>query len=185
MNNKYFKPIEYKEVSRKIGYKGKRVRVEEIEYLNGNKKIYREHVNAGPASVILPITEDGKVIMIQEARTPIKTVILALPAGMIEPGELAEEAAIRELEEETGYLAKNIKFLLEYYPAVGYSDEKISIYLATDLKKTKQHLDDTEEIKVVELPLEEVEEMLDKNELITASTMIALLHYFRYEKKEK
>ena len=63
--NKYFKPINYKEISRKIGYQGKRVRVEEIEYLNGNKKIYIEHVNAGPASVILPITEDGEVIMIQ------------------------------------------------------------------------------------------------------------------------
>lgn len=182
--NQYFKPIEYKKISRKIGYQGKRVKVEEIEYLNKDEKvIYREHVNAGPASVILPITEDGKIIMIQEPRTPIGKVILALPAGMIEPGEPAEEAAIRELEEETGYLANEIKFMLEYYPAVGYSDEKISIYLATDLKKTKQHLDDTEDIKVVELSIEEVEEMLDKNELITASTMIALLHYFRYIKK--
>lgn len=182
--NKYFKPIEYKEISRKTGYQGKRVKVEEIEYLNKDEKIiYREHVNAGPASVILPITEDGKVIMIQEPRTPIGTIILALPAGMIEPGEPAEEAAIRELEEETGYLANNIKFMLEYYPAVGYSDEKISIYLATNLKKTKQHLDDTEDIKVLEIPLDEVEKMLDNNELITASTMIALLHYFRYIKK--
>ena len=176
--NKYFKPINYKEISRKIGYQGKRVRVEEIEYLNGNKKIYREHVNAGPASVILPITEDGEVIMIQEPRTPIETVILALPSG-----EVPEQAAIRELEEETGYLAGNIKFMLEYYPAVGYSDEKISIYLATDLKKTKQHLDPTEDITVVKIPLEEVKEMLDNNELITASTMIALLHYFRYMTK--
>lgn len=183
--NKYFKPIDYKEISRKVGYKGKRVKVEEIEYLNGDKKIYREHVNAGPASVIIPITEAGKIIMIQEPRTPIGTVILALPAGKIEPGEDAQEAAVRELEEETGYLAKSIKFLLEYYPAVGYSDEKISIYLATDLEKTKQHLDETEDIKVVELPIEEVVEMLDRNELITASTMIALLHYLRYEKKEK
>lgn len=182
--NQYFKPIEYKEISRKIGYQGKRVKVEEIEYLNKNEKvIYREHVNAGPASVILPITEDGKIIMIQEPRTPIGKVILALPAGMIEQDEPAEEAAVRELEEETGYLANEIKFMLEYYPAVGYSDEKISIYLATDLKKTKQHLDDTEDIKVLEIPIEEVEELLDKNELITASTMIALLHYFRYIKK--
>ena len=118
MNNKYFKPIDYKEVSKKIAYQGKRIRVEEIEYLNGEKKIFREHVKAGKASVILPITEDGKVIMIQEPRTPIETVILGLPAGMIEKGEEADKAAIRELEEETGYLAQSIEHLITYYPAV-------------------------------------------------------------------
>ena len=183
MSNKYFKAIQYKEISRKLVYKGKRVQVEEVEYLNGNKVIYREHVKAGNASVILPITEDNKVIMIQEPRTPIGKVILALPAGIIEAGEDASKAAIRELEEETGYLAENIEFLRQYHPSVGYSDEKIKIYLATNMKKTKQHLDDEEDIEVVEVPLEELIEMLDKNEIITASSTIALMHYLLYKKK--
>jgi len=183
MNNKYFKKMDYKEMSRKIVFNGKRIKVEELEYLNGNKKIYREHVIAGSASVILPITDDGKIIMIRETRTPIGQVILALPAGMIEEGERAEVAAIRELEEETGYLAKNIKFLREYHPSVGYSDEKISIYLATNMKKTQQHLDYEEDIEVLEIPLDEAIKMLDNNEFITASTTIALLHYLRYEIK--
>ena len=183
MYNKYFKEIEYKEISRKLAYKGKRVQVEELEYLNGDKVIYREHVKAGNASVILPITEDNKVIMIQEPRTPIGKVILALPAGMIEEGEEAEKAAIRELEEETGYLASNIEFLREYHPSVGYSDEKITIYLATNMVKTKQRLDDEENINVIEIPLEEIIEMLDKNEIITASSTIALMHYLLYKKK--
>lgn len=183
MSNKYFKEIEYKEISRKLAYKGKRVQVEEIEYLHGDKVIYREHVKAGNASVILPITDDNKVIMIQEARTPIGKVILALPAGMIEEGEEAEKAAIRELEEETGYLASNIEFLREYHPSVGYSDEKITIYLATNMVKTKQRLDDEEEINVIEIPLEELIEMVEKNEIITASSTIALMHYLLYKKK--
>ena len=183
MGNNYFKDIEYKEISKKVAYKGKRIQVEELEYLNGDKVIYREHVKAGNASVILPITDDNKVIMIQEPRTPIGKIILALPAGMIEDGEEADKAAIRELEEETGYLASNIEFLREYYPSVGYSDEKIKIYLATNMKKTKQHLDEEEDIKVIEVPLEEVIEMLDKNEIITASTTIAIMHYLRYKKK--
>ena len=183
MNNKYFKPIDYKEVSKKIAYQGKRIRVEEIEYLNGEKKIFREHVKAGKASVILPITEDGKVIMIQEPRTPIETVILGLPAGTIEKGEQADKAAIRELEEETGYLAQSIEHLITYYPAVGYSDEKIEIYVAKNMKKTKQHLDPTEDIKVIELPMEEVIEMIDKGEFKTASTMIALMYYLRKNNK--
>ena len=183
MSNKYFKEIEYKEVSKKLTYKGKRVQVEELEYLDGDKIIYREHVKAGNASVILPITDDNKVIMIQEPRTPIGKVILALPAGMIEDGEDAKDAAIRELEEETGYLAGDIEFLREYHPSVGYSDEKISIYLATNMKKTKQRLDDEENINVIEVPLEEVIEMIDRNEIITASTTIAVMHYLLYKKK--
>jgi len=183
MSNKYFKELEYKQISKKLAYKGRRVQVEELEYLNGEQVIYREHVKAGDASVILPITEDNKVIMIQEPRTPIGKVILALPAGMIEKGEEAEKAAIRELEEETGYLASNIEFLRGYHPSVGYSDEKIKIYLATNLKKTKQHLDEEEDINVVEIPLEELIEMLNKNEIITASTTIALMHYLIYKKK--
>ena len=166
MSNKYFKEIEYKEISKKLAYNGKRVQVEELEYLNGDKVIHREHVKAGEASVIFPITEDNKVIMIQEPRTPIGKVILALPAGMIEEGEDASKAAIRELEEETGYLASNIEFLREYHPSVGYSDEKIKIYLATNMMKTKQHIDESEDIKVVEVPLEELIEMLEKMKLL-------------------
>ena len=183
MSNKYFKDIEYKEISRKVAYKGKRVKVEELEYLNGDKVIYREHVKAGNASIILPITDDNKVIMVQEPRTPIGKIVLSLPAGMIEDGEEADKAAIRELEEETGYLASNIEFLREYYPSVGYSDEKIKIYLATNMKKTRQHLDYEEDIRVIEVPLEEVIGMLDKNEIITADTTIAVMHYLLYKKK--
>lgn len=183
MMNKYFKKLEYKEISRKQGYNGKRVQVDEIEYLNGNKIIYREHVKAGEAVVILPVTKDNKVIMVQEPRTPIDQVILALPAGMIEPGEDPKDAAIRELEEETGYLASNVEFMREYYPSVGYSNEKLKLYLATDFTKTQQHLDPEEDINVVEVPFDELVEMLDKNEIITASATIALMHYLRYIKR--
>ncbi len=80
MGNKYFKPIEYKLIDKKIAYQGKRLRVEELNYLNGNQKIYREHVIAGDAAVILAIKDNGNVIMIQEPRTPINEVILGLPA---------------------------------------------------------------------------------------------------------
>ena len=184
MSNPYFKEIDYPVKSKKLAYNGKRIKVEELEFLNGDKIIYREHVKAGNASVILPMTEDNKVIMIQEARTPIGKVILALPAGMIEPGEEASEAAIRELEEETGYLASHIEFLREYYSSIGYSDEKISLYLATGMKKTAQRLDDQENIKVIEMPFDELVTMLDKNEIITASTTIALMHYLLYKKQK-
>ena len=180
MSNSYYKELPYREVSKKVAYHGKRVTVEELEYTNGEKKLYREHVRAGNAAVILPITEDRKVIMVQEPRTPIGKMIVSLPAGMIEKGEDAAKAAIRELEEETGYRARQMRFLRDYYSSIGYSDEKIEIYLATHMEKTKQQLDEGEDIQIIELPLEEVVSLLDKNEIKDASTIIALMHYLRY-----
>ena len=79
MENKYFKDMDYKEISRKLVYSGKKVKVEELEYLNGDKLVYREHVDVGNASVILPITENNEIIMVQETRTPIGRLVISLP----------------------------------------------------------------------------------------------------------
>ena len=183
MNKEYFKDMSYKEISRKLVYNGKRIEVEEIEYLNGNKKVYREHVDAGDAIVILPITDSNEVILVQETRTPIGKLVLTIPAGMIEEGEKPEEAARRELEEETGFWAEDIEFLREYHSSIGYTNEKLSIYLATNLKETKQNLDEDEEINVIKLPLDEVINLLNKNQFTDASTIIALMHYIIYKRK--
>lgn len=178
----YFEDINYEIISKKEAYKGKRITVEEVIYNSGKKEIYREHVKAGNAVIILAITDDNKVLMVREARSAIGKIILGLPAGKLEKGENPEEAAIRELEEETGFKAHNIKFLREVFTSCGYTDEKESIYLATNLEKTKQNLDADEELEVLEIPLKSFKEMLEKNEIITASTTIAGLHYFLYLK---
>lgn len=183
VKNKYFKDLEYKLLEKKTAYRGKRIVVEELIYLNGQQKIYREHVLAGDAAVVLAITEENDVIMIQEPRTPIKKVILGLPAGMIEPGEEPKQGAIRELQEETGYLAQDLTLMRVVYPTVGYSNERTFIYLAKNLKKTERNLDETEDINVIKIPLSEIRKMLDENEIITASTTIALMSYFMYYEK--
>ncbi len=182
---KYFKELDYKLLNKKMVYKGRRITVEELTYYNlrDNKKVHREHVLAGDAAIILAINENNEVLMVQEPRTPIGKIILSLPAGMIEPGEKSEDGAIRELEEETGYRAKNIKLLRYEYPSIGYSNERSLIFLARDLEKTHRNLDDTEDIKVVKIKLDELKKMLDTNEILDASTTIALLHYFMYEDK--
>ena len=182
---KCFKELDYKLLNKKMVYKGRRITVEELTYYNlrDNKKVHREHVLAGDAAIILAINENNEVLMVQEPRTPIGKIILSLPAGMIEPGEKSEDGAIRELEEETGYRAKNIKLLRYEYPSIGYSNERSLIFLARDLEKTHRNLDDTEDIKVVKIKLDELKKMLDTNEILDASTTIALLHYFMYEDK--
>lgn len=181
--SKYFKDIDYQLLDRKTAYKGKRIVVEELNYYNPrhHEKLYREHVVAGDAAIIMPITEDNELIMIEEPRTPIGKTVLAFPAGMIEPGETPEEGAARELEEETGYKANWMKQMRAVYPEIGYSSEKTIIFLAKDLVKTQRHLDETEDIEVVKIPLEEAKEMLDNKEFITSNEIVALLHYFAYE----
>ena len=185
MENKYYKKIDYELLDEKVAYKRKRIVVEELHYKNPrtNQILYREHVLAGHAAVILPETDNGEFIMIKEPRTPIGKTVIAFPAGMIEDGESEEEGAIRELEEETGYRAGSIKKLREVYPAIGYSNERVNIFLAKDLVKTQRHLDETEDIEVIKIPIKEIKEMLDRQEILTSSEQIGLLHYFLYENK--
>lgn len=99
--------MDYKLISQKKVYQGKRLSVEELYYDNQGTKIYREHVLPGDAVVILPITEKEEVIMIQEPRTAIHQVVFGLPAGQLEAGENPEEGAKRELEEETRILCSS------------------------------------------------------------------------------
>ncbi len=183
--NKYYEKIDYQLLNKKTAYKGKRLEVEELNYKNPrtNQTIYREHVLAGNAVVIIPETDNKEFIMIKEPRTPIGKTVLAFPAGMIEKGEQEEESAIRELEEETGYRAGKIKKIRDVYTAIGYSNEKVTIFLAKDLVKTHNHLDETEDIEVLKIPKKEVRKMLDNNEIKTSSEEIGLLHYFLYEDK--
>ena len=187
MVENYFKELDYKLLDKKKVYKGKRIVVEELTYYNtrDDKKVHREHVLAGDAAIILAIDKNDDVLMVQEPRTPIGKIILSLPAGMIEPGEKSEDGAIRELEEETGYRAQDIKLMRYEYPSIGYSNERSLIFLATNLKKTHRNLDDNEDINVIKVNIKDLKKMLDSNEILDASTTIALLHYFMYENNEK
>lgn len=187
MSSKYFDDIDYKLLDKKTAYRGKRIVVEELHYKNPrtNQIIYREHVLAGHAAIIMPMTDNNEFIMIKEPRTPIGKNVLAFPAGMIEEGEKPEEGAIRELEEETGYRAGKLKKLREVYPAIGYSNEQTIIFLATNLVKTERHLDETEDIEVLKIPIEEVRKMLEDGEIQTSSETVGLLYYFMYEENNR
>lgn len=176
----YFRRIDYKIIDEKTAYKGRRITIKEMKFDTGKQEIYREHVLAGDAVAIVAITEDNNLIMIQEPRTAVERVVLDIPAGKIEVDEDPEDAAIRELEEETGYRAKYMKKLRDVYPSVGYSNEKLTICLAKDLEKTKTHLDFDEDIEVIKIPIKEAKEMLDNNKLKTLSSVLGLMHYFMY-----
>ena len=94
---------------------------------------YREIIEHNGGAVIAALTEDRRLVMVRQYRKPADKVMLEVPAGKIDPGEKPIEAAVRELKEETGYAASKVEFLTEFYPSVGYSEEKLYLYLCTGL----------------------------------------------------
>lgn len=184
---KYFRDMDYEKISEKEVFNGRRIKLNIEEFYNkkDNKQIYREHIKAGGAAVIMPFLDDDTLIMIEETRTPIGKKVLAFPAGLIEKEENPEQAAIRELEEETGFKAEKVEKIIEEYPAIGYSDEKVYIFKAKNLKKTKMNLDPTEDIVIHKIKVEELKDLYLNGEIHTSAEIIAILSYFLEKYKNK
>ena len=116
---------------------------------------------------------EGK-ILVRQFRYAYQEELLEIPAGKLEKGEDPVLAAKRELEEETGLVAGELKPLFTLYPTPGYTNEKIYIYEASGVTAGKQHLDEGEFLNVVFLPVEEVARMIEKGEIRDAKTIVAV-----------
>lgn len=136
----------------------------------------REVVRHIGAVCVIPILDDGRVIMERQFRYPIDQVIWEIPAGKLDSkDEDPLDAAKRELREETGYSAENWRPLGVFYPAAAYCDEKIHMYLATGLFAGRQDLDDDEFLDVELVPLTKLVDMVMSGEITDAKTQTAVL----------
>jgi len=124
------------------------------------------------ASAMVPIKEDGTVVLVRQFRHAAGGFIYEIPAGKLYPGEDPKLCAARELEEEIGYRAEQLTLLSSILTAPGFTDEVIHIYKATGLIKTQQRLDQDEVLEVVELPLPEVLTMIQDGRIRDAKTMV-------------
>ena len=136
---------------------------------------YREVIRHTGAVCVIPVTPEGNVIMERQYRYPIARVMLEIPAGKLEPGEDPLTGGLRELEEETGIIAGKMTCLGELLPAAAYCDEKITMYLATELTYKDRHLDEDEFLDVLEIPLADLVRMVMDGEIADAKTQIAVL----------
>lgn len=136
---------------------------------------YREIIEHNGGAVIAALTEDKKLVMVRQYRKPADKVMLEVPAGKIDPGEMPLEAAVRELKEETGYTASKVEFLTEFYPSVGYSEERLYLYLCTGLTPGETCFDENEAIDIEEIDLDRLFKMAMSGELDDAKTIIAIL----------
>ena len=137
----------------------------------------RETIQHPPSVVILPVLDDGRVLLIRQFRHAVSGIIYEIPAGTTEPGEPMLACARRELAEETGYTARRWKRLCEFYPAPGISTEWMVLYKAEGLSKLKKRIpmDKDEQITVHATPARKVLRMIRKNQILDAKSIIGLL----------
>ena len=130
------------------------------------------------AAAVVAVREDGKLLMVRQYRPSLERETLEIPAGARDSvTEDTKVTAARELEEETGYHSKDIDFLLALKTTVAFCDEFVDIYLARNLVKTEQNLDDAEDIAVEAWDIDELCELIYKGRIQDAKTVAAILAY--------
>ena len=161
-------------LSRESIYKGKIISldVEQIRLPNGGQAT-REIVRHPGAVCVIAIL-DGKLLVVDQYRKALGKTIMEIPAGKLEPGEDPMEAAMRELEEETGYSCGSLRKLSSFYTAPGFCDELIHLYLAEDLHEGEAHPDEDEFLDVLTLTPEEAERYMAEGRIQDAKTLMAV-----------
>ncbi|MGE6364635.1 NUDIX domain-containing protein [Bacillus paramycoides] len=159
-----------------------KVRVDDVVLPNGEMS-KREIVNHPGAVAIIAITDEGKIVLVEQYRKALEKAIVEIPAGKLEPGEKPEVTAVRELEEETGYVCKNMEFITSFYTSPGFADEILYVYKATGLKQkeNKAALDEDEFVELMEVSLEEAISLMENHRIHDAKTMFAV-QYLQLQK---
>lgn len=133
-----------------------------------------EMVRHPGASAVVPMKEDGTVVLIRQFRHAAGGFIYEIPAGKLSPGEAPLACAARELEEEIGYRAGSFELLSSIFTAPGFTDEVIHVYKATGLTKGRQQLDRDEVLEIIEMPLNEAIGMIQSGAIRDAKTIVGL-----------
>ena len=166
-----------KQISTELLFDGTVLHVykDDVQLPDGGTAV-RELIKHIGAVCVIPVTDDGRVVLERQYRYPISRVVIEIPAGKLDyADEDRLEAAKRELHEETGLTADKWTDIGLYYPAPAYSDEKITMYLAQGLHKGKQDLDEDEFLEVFTMPLSQLVEKVLSGEISDGKTQIAAL----------
>lgn len=173
--------IPIKREKRELAYKGAVLKVYK-DYIdaNGHKAIW-DYIHHDGAAAVVAIDDEGKLIMVRQYRNALNRFTLEIPAGKVDaPDEPRLLCAFRELEEETGMRVdrpQDLEFLIRVDTTVAFCDEEIDIFLAKNLKKTKQHLDEDEYINVEHWELEDLLKLIYAGEMKDGKTVAAILAY--------
>ena len=174
--------INYRLTKSEVLFRGKVIdlKVDEIEYESGNKGTREVAIHPGGA-VIIPIKNDGKIIMVRQFRYPLQKTILELPAGKLDENEDPFVCAFRELEEETGFKSNNIVKLGSIYTSPGFCTETLYIFAAKDLKAGNHNREEGEYgMEVIYYSLNEIDAMIKSGDLKDSKSISAIQMYKLY-----
>lgn len=159
-------------------YDGKiiKVNLDTVQLPNGNEAL-REIVLHQGAVGVLAITSDNKIILVKQYRKALETAIFEIPAGKLEKDENPADCAIRELQEETGFIASNITQIAKFYTSPGFANEIIYLYEAKDLIQGEASPDEDEFVEIYQFSLEEALDMVKDGRIIDAKTLIAIYYW--------
>ncbi|HIZ44708.1 MAG TPA: NUDIX hydrolase [Firmicutes bacterium] len=170
---------EIRRIKRELAYKGVILNIykDYMSLPNGRTAIW-DFVEHKGAAAVVPVTEEGKILMVRQYRNALERYTLEVPAGALnDVGEPKDICAARELEEETGYRAGTLEWLININTTVAFCNEIIGVYVARDLIPSRQHLDEDEFINVEEHDLDELIDRIYRGEITDGKTVASLLAY--------
>ncbi len=148
-----------------------------VKVPNGNIVTW-DFIGHKGAAAVVPVREDGKILMVRQYRNALDRETLEIPAGGLnDPEEPGRQAAARELEEETGYSSDSLEPLISIRTTVAFCNEKIEIYVAKNLQKSQQNLDEDEFINVEAYTVEELCDMIYSGKIEDSKTISAIMSY--------
>jgi len=156
-----------------------RLRVDTIRLPDGCETT-REIVEHDDCVAVIPVDAGNNVVLVEQFRLPTGKALLEIPAGGVEPGENAEKAVCRELREEIGYLPRKVTRLGGFYSSPGFCTEYLHLYLATGLTPSRLHAEDTEEIRVVRVPVSEISDLIASERICDSKSIAGLLYFLKY-----
>lgn len=140
----------------------------------------REWIKHPGACAVVPVFENGEIMLLRQFRYPVQQIFWEVPAGKIDAGEAEEATALRELEEEAGVTTTDYAYVGHFYPGIGYSDEVIHIYTGWNLKSVPQKVDEDEFVTRQRIPFSEAIEMVHSGEINDGKTVICLLRAWHW-----
>lgn len=166
-------------VNRELKYKGTILSMyaDTISVPNGNTAVW-DFIEHHGAAAVVPVMDDGRILLVRQYRNSVDRYTLEIPAGGLNgKDEPTKTAAARELEEETGYASDNLELLVSIVTAIAFCNEVIDVYVAKNLVKTQQHLDEDEYIDVEAYTPEEIAEMIYSGKIQDSKTVAAVMAY--------
>ena len=174
----------FKRLNRKLSYTGKILKVytDHVE-VNGKESDWDfVHHNGGAA--VIPVMDDGRIIMVRQWRNALDRYTLEIPAGALDQGESGHACVSRELEEETGYRSEHIEWLVSTNSWAAFTNELVEIFVARDLMESKQRFDEEESIELEFYTIDELLTLIYRGDITDSKTVAGLLAYALKQKNE-